>query len=102
MSQPRRRPKARPTQKRRSGSVNPYQRVYAILGVLVAFALIAAVVGPPLIDFLTQPDNASDVNVDDTGSDPVVEQYQTDYYRGGRPPAGPTPAGPVPPPPTSR
>jgi hypothetical protein len=32
----------------------------------------------------------------------LIEKYQTDYYRGGRPPAGPAPAGPVPPPPTSR
>ena len=77
MSQQRRRPKARPTQKRRSASVNPYQRVYAILGVVVAFALIAAVVGPPLIDFLTQPDDSSEINFDDSSSDPVVEEYQT-------------------------
>jgi cytochrome c-type biogenesis protein CcmH/NrfG len=78
VSQRRRRPTARPAQKRRATSTtNRSQRIYAILGVVVVVALIAAVVGPPLVDFLTQPDDDVTVDLNDDSSDPVVADYQT-------------------------
>jgi tetratricopeptide (TPR) repeat protein len=78
VSQTRRRPAAKPTQKRRAPRTNRSQRVYAILGVVIVFSLIAAIAGPPLVDFLTRPSNDSPISVNDdtdNGEDPVVADY---------------------------
>ena len=77
MSQSRRRPPPRkPVQKRRStATTNRTQRTFAIFGVFIVFALIAAIVGPPLVDFITQPDDDSGLTVDENSEDPVEADY---------------------------
>lgn len=50
------------------------QRIYAILGVVIAFSLVATVIGPPIIDFLTQSGGDSTINVDQQTQDPVKDQ----------------------------
>lgn len=75
MSQPRKRPTSpQPRKKRTQIAGKKSQRIYAILGLVVAFSLIAAIIVPPIIDFLTQPSDDSTINVDESTADPVKEQ----------------------------
>jgi tetratricopeptide (TPR) repeat protein len=43
---------------------------------MVVVALIATIVGPPLVDYLTQPDDDSSLDVDEDTQDPVEEEYR--------------------------
>lgn len=71
----RRPPPRRPIQQRRPGvTTNRGQRAYAILGIFIVFALVATIVGPPLIDYVTQADDEPDLFVDDA-EDPVEADY---------------------------
>jgi len=75
VSQPRKRPiSPQPRKKRPQTGGKKSQRIYAILGVVVAFSLIAAIIVPPIIDFLTQTSDDSTINVDQSTTDPVEEQ----------------------------
>jgi cytochrome c-type biogenesis protein CcmH/NrfG len=75
VSQPRKRPTSpNPKRRRQQPSVKRSQRIYAILGVIIAFSLIATVIGPPIIDFLTQVDEEPTIQLNDDSSDPIVEQ----------------------------
>jgi cytochrome c-type biogenesis protein CcmH/NrfG len=76
VSQPRRRPPAKQSQKRRSAYTNRSQRIYAILGVVIVFLLIATIVGPPLIDYLTSADSEPDIVVDSDTPDPTEAEYR--------------------------
>lgn len=60
---------------RTSAGTNRSQRIYAIFGVFIVFALIATIVGPPLIDYLTQPDDDPVITVDDDSADAVEAEY---------------------------
>lgn len=77
MSQSRRRPPSkRPVQKRRpAATTNRAQRVYAILGIFIVFALIATIVGPPLVDYITSTDSEPEIAVDQDTEDPVEAEY---------------------------
>lgn len=77
MSQTRRRPpKRRPAQTRRPvTTTNRSQRLFAIFGIFIVFVLIATIVGPPLIDYITQPDDEPEIIVDDDTPDPVEAEY---------------------------
>ena len=76
VSQARRRPPPRSQPKRRSVSASRNQRLYAILGVVIVFSLIATIVGPPLVDYLTQPDGDNEITLGDDADDPVEQEYR--------------------------
>ena len=87
MSQSRRRPPAKRQPRQRATSAKRNQRLLAILGVIVAVSLIVTIVGPPLIDYLTQPDDNSDLAVDENTSDPVEEEYRAQIEANPKDPA---------------
>ena len=76
MSQARRRPPARTQPKRRPTAGRRNQRLYAVLGVVVVFSLIATIVGPPLVDYLTSPDTDDEMTVGDDTEDPIEQEYR--------------------------
>jgi tetratricopeptide (TPR) repeat protein len=75
VTQPRRRPAARPSAKRQQRSPKRNQAILAIFGVLVVISLIVSIVGPPLVDYLTKTDPETPISVDTSGTDPVEQQY---------------------------
>jgi tetratricopeptide (TPR) repeat protein len=75
VSQSRRRPPAKNPSKRRQAASNRNQRIYAILGVVVAISLIVTIVGPPLVDYLTRQDDDPEVVVDEDSVDPNQTAY---------------------------
>jgi tetratricopeptide (TPR) repeat protein len=77
VSQARRRPPRRNQPKRRSPAGNRNQRLLAILGVVVVISLIATIAGPPLIDYLTRPNDEDPATLDENSDDPVEQEYRT-------------------------
>jgi tetratricopeptide (TPR) repeat protein len=78
MSQRRRsRPRA-PQQRQRpvTARTNRNQTIYAIIATTMAFVLVATIAGPPLIDYLTTPDQPEPLEVEEF-HDPVEAEYQT-------------------------
>jgi tetratricopeptide (TPR) repeat protein len=63
---------------RRQTRSNRTQRIYAIVGIVVVVALIGTIVGPPLVDYLTQPNDDSEIIVDDQTPDPVEDELRAD------------------------
>lgn len=77
LNQARRRPPVRSQPKRRGPATNRNQRLFAILGIVVVFSLIATIVGPPLIDYLTRPNDDDTISLDESVDDPVEQEYRS-------------------------
>lgn len=55
---------------------NRAQAIYAIIAVVIVFLLVATIVGPPLVDYLTQPNEDDPITLDEA-DDPVESEYLT-------------------------
>lgn len=77
MSQRRRQTPPKPARRRAGWGTNRSHLLFTILGGFVAFALIASIVGPPLVDYLTSPsDGSSDTSPDVGNDDPNEAEYR--------------------------
>lgn len=61
-----------------TATTNKSQRWMAIFAILVVTSLIATTVGPPLIDYLTRPEDPVDFSQEEPAEDPVVQEYLAD------------------------
>lgn len=77
MSQSRRRPPVRSSPKRRQTGAARNQRLFAILAVVIVFSLIATIIGPPLVDYLTRPSGNNDITLSDDTTDPVEQEFRS-------------------------
>lgn len=70
MSQRRRSAPRRTPPSRARAATNRSHFWFTILGGVVVFALIASIIGPPLIDYFTVPDDGDDISLETDNEDP--------------------------------
>lgn len=61
--------------KRRSSAASRNQRLFAILAIVIVFSLVATIVGPPLVDYLTRQSD-EEITLGDASDDPVEREYR--------------------------